>query len=553
VGISPIYKNKGSKKDLVNQRGLFLTLVISKIFERLVMDRIKGTAKSISKLQAGGTENRSTYDQTFILRSFISHAKYIGITLFLTLYDFKQCFDNLWLEDSILSLWKLGLATDMLPIIYKMNEESKITVKTPIGNTNSFNVPCVCKQGTVLIPPICSASIAECCEEHKTGGASIGQLRIQSLAFMDDLMDMNTTVSDVHASHEETKFFSKKKKMPLNEDKCVVLAINSKHPHPMPVLSINNKILKIKDEATYLGDVFNSKGDNRSLIKDRKNNATRCLVSCMAECYTITGGLKAIESLLLLYQSVYLPTIISNCEAWDNLTKTDINQLQVLQMKFLKRIMQTPKSTPNCILLLELGVLPIENVIRSRQLNYLHRILNLEETHPVKRAYEEQKKFTAEENWVKEMAATRIRFSITESDEEIKQLTKPEWKRIVCRQVKKVALEELLEQRLKKGAAIIYEQLDTKKYFKELSAGDARLMFKLRAEIYDIKAFRKYQYQDTACRLCDSAMENLEHIVNECREIPRSTNKINLHTEDMDDIKTIIRRTRFFEDLINVS
>jgi hypothetical protein len=339
------------------------------------MGRIKPSIRNISKLQAGGTENRSTYHQTFLLRSCINHAKYIGTTLFLTLYDFKQCFDNLWLDDSILSMWKLGLETDMLPLIYNMNEESRVTVKTPLGNTNSFTIPKICKQGTVLIPPMCSASIAECCDEHRTGGASIGSLVIRSLAFMDDLMDLNTTVRDSCMAHNEVTFFSKKKKMPLNEDKCICMAINSKHPHPMPVLTLNNKILKVEKQAKYLGDVFNENGNYQGLIQDRKNVAIRCLVSCMADCRAITRGVKSIRSMLLLYKSVYLQTIIFNSEAWDNLTTSDYNQLNILQMKFLKRILQVPKSTPNCIVMLELGVTPIEIEIKSRQLNFLHKIL----------------------------------------------------------------------------------------------------------------------------------------------------------------------------------
>ena len=551
VGISPIYKNKGSKKDLVNQRGLFLTLVISKIFERMVMGRIKGTTKNINLLQAGGT--RSTYDQTFILRGLIAHAKYIGITLFLTLYDFKQCFDNLWLEDSILSLWKLGLETDMLPLIYKMNETSKITVKTPVGNTDSFDIPLVCKQGTVLTPPLCSASVAESCSEHTSGGASIGQLRIQSLAFMDDLMDTNTTVADVQTAHEETKFFSKKKKMPLNEDKCIVLAVNSRHPHPMPVLSINNKKLKIKDKAKYLGDIFNQKGDNQDLIKDRKVSAIRCLISCITECYTISRGAKAMNTLLMLYHTVYLPTIIHNSESWDNLTKNDINQLEVLQMKFLKRMVETPKSTPNVVTLLELGVLPIETAIRSRQLNYLHSILTREDRDPVKRTYKELKKFTAQQDWAKEIEETRVRFGISLRDEEIEGMAQGEWKSLVKRQLKVTALNELLQKRQKKGSSIEYGKLMTRNYFDKLPTQDAKLYFKLRAEVYDLKAFREYKYDDTLCRLCSKETENLEHIINDCPEVPRASSEINVCTEDIEDIKTIIGRVRFFEDMINLS
>jgi hypothetical protein len=215
--------------------------------------------------------------------------------------------------------------------------------------------------------------------------------------------------------------------------------------------------------------------------------------------------------------------------------------------------LEIPKSTPNAITLLELGVVPIEVAIRSRQLNFLQRILKFEDNDPVKRTYLEQKKFVAEENWAKEMAATRIRFAITESDTEIRDLTKSQWKTIVGRQAKRVALEHLLQLRLKKGAGLDYEEIKIKQYFKELSAGDARLVFRLRAEIYDIKANRRYQYNDTVCRLCDSDVESLDHIVNECAEIPRSSTIIKLDTDDMGDIRTIIRRVRCFEDLINLS
>ena len=41
VRIVTIYKNKGSKKELKYYRGIFLTIVISKIFEKLIKARIE--------------------------------------------------------------------------------------------------------------------------------------------------------------------------------------------------------------------------------------------------------------------------------------------------------------------------------------------------------------------------------------------------------------------------------------------------------------------------------------------------------------------------------
>ena len=51
--ITPLYKGKGSRKDLLNQRGIFLTQVISKIWERLIKGRTSDVTSQINKLQAG--------------------------------------------------------------------------------------------------------------------------------------------------------------------------------------------------------------------------------------------------------------------------------------------------------------------------------------------------------------------------------------------------------------------------------------------------------------------------------------------------------------------
>ena len=120
--ITTLYKGKGSKKDLVNQRGIFLTQVICKIWERLIMMRTEEPLSRINKLQAGSKKNRSPGDQTFILRGCIDRAIYLNKPLYLNFYDFKQCFDKLWLEDSIISLqtW----SRHRMPCINLQNQQS---------------------------------------------------------------------------------------------------------------------------------------------------------------------------------------------------------------------------------------------------------------------------------------------------------------------------------------------------------------------------------------------------------------------------------------------
>ena len=82
VDITTLYKNKGKRKDLNNQRGIFLTSVGYKLFERLIMNRMSDVTDKINLLQAGGRKGRSAADQTFILRSMINHSIYLNRTLF---------------------------------------------------------------------------------------------------------------------------------------------------------------------------------------------------------------------------------------------------------------------------------------------------------------------------------------------------------------------------------------------------------------------------------------------------------------------------------------
>ena len=72
VKIKSIYKNKGEKEDLNNQRGIFLTSTLQKIFERIILNRQYSKIDSaISECQNGARKNRSSTEHLFILRAML--------------------------------------------------------------------------------------------------------------------------------------------------------------------------------------------------------------------------------------------------------------------------------------------------------------------------------------------------------------------------------------------------------------------------------------------------------------------------------------------------
>ena len=99
------------------------------------------------------------------------------------------------------------------------------------------------------------------------GGATIGNVTIQPLAFVDDLMDMNNNLGMYTTKH--MTFFGDKMKTPQNEKKCNILIINGKPPYLSPAIMVNGKRMEREERIRYLGDTFNTKVSNKDLIKNR--------------------------------------------------------------------------------------------------------------------------------------------------------------------------------------------------------------------------------------------------------------------------------------------
>ena len=142
-------------------------------------------------------------------------------------------------------------------------------------------------------------------------------------------------------------------------------------------LTVNNEKIKLVNVAKYLGDSFNSKGSYADLCKDRVDRArgsTHELLALGRE--EVTFGTQQIETMLSLYQSIFLPRLIYNCGSWSNLRTKDYQALQTAQLSFLRSVMEVPGSTPIAALYLELSVLPIKFEVEQRQLYaYWIRIL----------------------------------------------------------------------------------------------------------------------------------------------------------------------------------
>ena len=340
----------------------------------------------------------------------------------------------------------------------------------------------------------------------------------------------------------------------LSGKKCLVLCVNGRAADAVPHLTVNSTVIEVKEVAVYLGDIFNRKGSNNDMIEDRVKKGKSCIVNSMALCKDVTMGMFAIDTLLLLYKSLFLQIVLNNAQAWSNLNNRDGKNLQTIQMKYLKRIFHAPSSTPNCLTLLETGITPILHEIHIKQLMFLYHILTLDKDDLVKTTYEEQCKYPAA-NWANEVYSLRAKYKITQTDTDITQLTKSSWKRTVKTAVRYHAFQELIKAagELKCSHNILpYDTFERQEYLTELSPAQTRKVFHIRTNTVDLRTVRKYRYgENSKCRLCGYEDESISHVVNKCERIKRTDEIPDVFTKDCTQLREIAQRCITFEELVN--
>ena len=86
-------------------------------------------------------------------------------------------------------------------------------------------------------------------------------------------------------------------------------------------------------------------------------------------------GQHHFEIATLFRESLLINGMIYNSEIWYNLKDSDYEEFENVDRLLLCKILKVPKTTPKEAFFLELGLLPIKMIIKSKRLMYLHDLV----------------------------------------------------------------------------------------------------------------------------------------------------------------------------------
>ena len=277
-------------------------------------------------------------------------------------------------------------------------------------------------------------------------------------------------------------------------------------------------------EEKYLGDIISKDGKNIKNFKARVNKGTGIVNKIMNILDGIPFGQFYFEVALILRNSLLVSSMLCNSEAWYNITNSELNFLETVDLMLLRKILNSPKSTPKEMLYLELGCIPFRNLIQQRRLSFLYYILHEDPKSLVYRFFETQLNNRTKNDWVTRVLRDLKELQLNVNFDEIKGMKKASFDNLVKQSIVDKSLKELnkTKESHSKVMDLNHEYLKMKRYFLQsdlkASKEEIQLVFKLRSRVTDLKTNLKGMYESFECTACGNEEESQKHVL-ECEEL----------------------------------
>ena len=305
---------------------------------------------------------------------------------------------------------------------------------------------------------------------------------------------------------------------------------------------------------TYLGDVLQSNGKCDLNIKDKVENGIGAINQIIQMLSDLCLGPYYYEAFKELRSSLFLSSVLSNCEAWVGLTKKNISDLESLDEHLLRSIFFTDftkhAKTPIELLYLETGTIPIRFTLMSRRLNFCRYLLNQDENSLLSEFFRAQCESPTTGDWVSSVKQDLVELDIDMTFDQIRSYSKDAFKIIVKKHVKAAAFKMLisLQQTHSKAQITKYSELDLQTYLGSeknfMTNKEKAFAFTARSHMLNVKCNFKFGKADLKCRFGCDKDETQDHLY-DCpaiNDVIRSSYSYNdLFSNDPAKVKSVTK------------
>ena len=532
ANITSLYKNKGSRQLLDNDRGIFIVSTVRMILDSLVYkEKFNLIDKNMSVSNIGARSSRNIRDHLYVVYAIMNSVlNGDDAPIDIQIYDVEKCFDKLWLEDAMLDLVDTLPAEardDRIALVYKLNEDNLIAVKTPFGLSERFMVKNVVMQGGKWGPLQCSNSIDKIGRKCIRQGQDLYKYRkevcVPPLAMIDDLLVVakcgieSVSANAVINKEIEMKNLRLHTGNNTKESKCHRIHVGKLKEHCRRLVVHGSPMVDVMNDS-YLGDVISSDGKVNLTVENRVSRGIGIVSQIFDILKEVNFGQFFFEVALTLRESFLINGMLFNSEVWHGLTRANIEKLEEIDILFFRKLFNVPFSCPREAFYLETGCLPFNFIIKSRRLNYFHHLATRSRNEMLYKIFIAQWRNPLRNDWTNLVKDDLKDFGLDIDLNSVTSMSKYKFKKIIKSKSREVAFEKLLERKEKhsKMGHLAYGELCMQNYLKSknISVGQAQLLFKSRTRMTFYWENYKHGKMEQKCPLCKDQIDTQTHSFN---------------------------------------
>ena len=518
-----LYKGSGPTNQLQNYRFIHMKDEVAKFFGNLVMDQAKDTIYSnMSKFQIGTRPGHRAQEHLFVLKNVIALYSKYDKPLILSTWDVSKFFDSECLTDVMNELHRNQIRGKLYRLLYLLNENVRIRVNTPVGPTQQLDTGETLGQGSVEGAVASAVNLDNGVRdffENSENEVYYHGLKLGPLLFQDDIARLSTDLSSAQSGNERMRNVAESKLIDFNIAKSgfLILAKGKRRRELMKELSIKpltlcDQPMKQMKSIKYLGDYLSELGLAESVkvtVNNRKGLVNRAIFeikSVLNDCRAhLTGGLV---SGFDIWEIAVIPSLLYNAETWQDIARKTVEELETIQLTFLRSLLGVGSGCPTVLLYSETGTLLMEYRILQKKLLFLHHLHNLPESSLASEVLAVQTE-QGLPGIVDECHDFLAKFEIYD----LTQYSKYQFKRIVKQKIKELNKSKLLDiAKSKQYKKVNFNDLSCndfklKQYFKSLNIADSKLRFKIESQMVpsvkvNFQSDKKYAKELWACDSC---------------------------------------------------
>ena len=246
------------------------------------------------------------------------------------------------IEDVFLTSLKRGENPKSIRIWYKLNEGTRIQVRTGAGLSKYTEVGAIVGQGTIGGALGSQAVLDNGVSEYFPPGGedelNYGTIAMAPLLFQDDLIYSTGGIRAARMANVRIDRVVKKLNLNLHEDKTSCILLGSKKQQDSmkrelqaePLLC-GQVLVKVEDKIKWLGQILSSSGLAGSVAETVASREGKICGACLEIAQVVNDwrsrAVGGLETALFLWESVCIPSLLHGAGTWTEISTETENKL----------------------------------------------------------------------------------------------------------------------------------------------------------------------------------------------------------------------------------